>query len=103
MVDKMKKSYYAALAYVTILAMGSPIYCDKISEATQQAAEGLQETVVGALKWLIMIALVVGGLILAFGSDRKSEEVKERAPRMGIGIIMIVGASAIAATIFGWF
>lgn len=100
---KIKGYYYAALATATVLIMQNPVFCDKISEATEKAATGFWDSVMGILKWLIMIALIAGGLTLAFGSDRQSESVKERAPRMAIGLIMIVGASAIASIIFGWF
>ena len=101
--SKIKTMYYSTLALATATMVSSPIFCDKIGDAAQGAAQGLSDSILSAVKWLIMIALIIGGLFLAFGTDRQSESVKERAPRMAVGLIMIAGAATIAGIIWGWF
>lgn len=81
----------------------SPVYCDKLEDASKQAAEGIQVSVQGAVKWLLVIVMVVGGLIFIIGTSRQRETAKERAPGILLGVGMIVCAVPLAAIIFGWF
>lgn len=102
----MKKLSNKLLIAVNALIMSimvSPVYCDKIADASKQAAEGLQVSVEGAVKWLLAIVLIVGGLIFIIGSSRQRESAKERVPGILLGVGMIVCAVPFAAIIFGWF
>lgn len=102
----MKKQLNRLLIPINALIMAimvSPVYCDRIEDASKQAAEGVQSSAQGAAKWLLVIVLVVGGLIFIAGSSRQRETAKERAPGILLGLAMIVCAVPLAGIIFGWF
>lgn len=106
MIKKAKENIGKLLTAITVAAMVfmvSPAYCDKISDASKQAAEGIQSSAQGSAKWLLTIALVVGGIIFIIGSSRQREGAKEKAPMIVLGIAMIVCAVPLATLIFGWF
>ena len=89
------------VAVMTVLV--SPAYCDKLADASQSAAEGIQSTAQGAAKWLLAIVIVIGGITFIIGTGRQKEGVKEKAPLILLGLGMIVCAIPLSALIFGWF
>lgn len=78
-------------------------YADTFQDAANGAAEGISNSGKGVVKPLLIIALVIGGLLIAFGTQRQAETVKERAPLVIIGVAIVVGAVGLAPLIFGWF
>lgn len=79
------------------------VFADKLSDASNQAATGIQASAQGAAKYLLIIVIVIFGIALAFGSARHKEAVKDKAPWVIVGLALIVGAVAISQLIFSWF
>lgn len=79
------------------------VYADAFSKAAKGAADGIQVSAADASKYLLIIALVVIGLSVAFGTRNQKEGAKERIPALGIGLGVVLGASSLATLIFGWF
>ncbi|MDD7511973.1 MAG: TrbC/VirB2 family protein [Peptostreptococcaceae bacterium] len=92
-----------SIGIISSLAFSYEIYADSFEDAAKGASEGISLSAKGMLKYLIVIALVIGGLFIAFGTQRQVESVKERAPQLVIGVAMVLGAIPLAALIFGWF
>lgn len=93
----------ALLSIAVMTSMVSPAYCDKLADASKSAAEGIQGSAQGAAKWLLTIAIVVGGLTFIIGTSRQKEGAKEKAPYILLGVGMIVCAIPISTLIFSWF
>jgi len=88
---------------LSLLLMTTPVWCDKFGSAAQNAANGIQNSAQGAVKFIIIIVLVVIGFTLIIGSQRQREGVKEKAPVLIAGVALIVCAGGFASIIFGWF
>lgn len=98
------KAFWLELSIALLTALfTSPIYCDKIGQAAEQAAKGWQETIQGAMKWILAIVIVGMGAIFVFGNQRKKEEQKEKIPDIIIGIALVIFGISIAGIIFNWF
>lgn len=101
--NRMIAAISGGLFALLVMLISSPVYCDKLSQASRKAAEGIQSSASGMVKWIVMIVLVVVGFILIAGSQRRKEEVKERVPWIVAGVGLIVCAAGVAKLIFGWF
>lgn len=86
-----------------LIALTATVSADKIADAAEGAAQGLQASAIGALKPLIVIVLVIVGLVFLIGSQRAKENQKETAWEKILGIALIICAVPIAGIIFGWF
>lgn len=78
-------------------------YADQFSNAAKQAAEGIQTSAQGAVKWIVAGILVVLGLIFLVGTQHQKENAKGEIFMKLIGVAIIIGAIPIATLIFGWF
>ena len=87
------------------ILMGSSgiCYADQFSSAAKQAAEGMQTSAQGAVKWIVAGILVVLGLIFLVGTQHQKENAKGEIFMKLIGVAIIIGAIPIATLIFGWF
>lgn len=87
------------------LATGiSPVFADKIGDAANSAATGIQQSAVGLVKPLIIIVVVVLGLaLLGVGGKRAKEEQKDAIWEKLLGVGIIIAAVPISALVFGWF
>ncbi len=92
-------------ASLTSLATGiSPVFADKIGDAANSAATGIQQSAVGLVKPLIIIVVVVLGLaLLGVGGKRAKEEQKDAIWEKLLGVGIIIAAVPISALVFGWF
>ena len=87
------------------ILMGSSgiCYADQFSSAAKQAAEGMQTSAQGAVKWIVAGILVVLGLIFLVGTQHQKEIAKGEIFMKLIGVALIIGAIPIATLVFGWF
>lgn len=94
-----------ALLCCASLATGiSPVFADKIGDAANSAATGIQQSAVGLVKPLIIIVVVVLGLaLLGVGGKRAKEEQKDAIWEKLLGVGIIIAAVPISALVFGWF
>lgn len=94
-----------ALLFCASLAIGiTPAFADKIGDAANGAANGIQQTAVGLVKPLIIIVVVVLGFaFLGVGGRRAKEEQKDAIWEKVLGVGLIVAAVPISALVFGWF
>ena len=91
----------ASLALATGI---SPVFADKIGDAANSAATGIQQSAVGLVKPLIIIVVVVLGLaLLGVGGKRAKEEQKDAIWEKLLGVGIIIAAVPISALVFGWF
>lgn len=93
-----------ALLCCASLASISPVFADKIGDAANSAATGIQQSAVGLVKPLIIIVVVVLGLaLLGVGGKRAKEEQKDAIWEKLLGVGIIIAAVPISALVFGWF
>ena len=94
-----------ALLCCASLATGiSSVFADKIGDAANSAATGIQQSAVGLVKPLIIIVVVVLGLaLLGVGGKRAKEEQKDAIWEKLLGVGIIIAAVPISALVFGWF
>lgn len=94
-----------ALLFCASLAIGiTPAFADKIGDAANSAATGIQQSAVGLVKPLIIIVVVVLGLaLLGVGGKRAKEEQKDAIWEKLLGVGIIIAAVPISALVFGWF
>ena len=101
-----------ALLFCASLAIGiTPAFADKIGDAANGAANGIQQTAVGLVKPLIIIVVVVLGFaFLGVGGRRAKEEQKvflqflaAVSVKKELGVGLIVAAVPLSALVFGWF
>lgn len=86
-----------------LMLSGASVYADQFSDAADQAAEGIHTSATGVVKPLLVIAGVIVGLAIAFGTAKQKESAKERVPAIVIGVAIIIGATSYAGIVFGWF
>ena len=84
-------------------ALSGICYADQFSSAAKQAAEGMQTSAQGAVKWIVAGILVVLGLIFLVGTQHQKENAKGEIFMKLIGVALIIGAIPIATLVFGWF
>lgn len=101
--EKISALWFQICLALAMPFISSPIYCDKIGAAAEQAAKGWQQTIQGAIKWVLVIVIVGMGAIFIFGNPRKKEEQKEKIPDIIIGLILVIFGIPIAGILFGWF
>lgn len=94
----------ANLATASLATGISPVFADKIGDAANSAATGIQQSAVGLVKPLIIIVVVVLGLaLLGVGGKRAKEEQKDAIWEKLLGVGIIIAAVPISALVFGWF
>ena len=106
--ESRKVFYQKGIAISMVLCgilMGSSgiCYADQFSSAAKQAAEGMQTSAQGAVKWIVAGILVVLGLIFLVGTQHQKENAKGEIFMKLIGVALIIGAIPIATLVFGWF
>lgn len=104
--EKIKSLKMLGIACLTSLFVGTstlPVFANGFTKAADDASKGVQATGISMVKPLIIIAAVIIGIIFIVGSQRQKDEAKERIPMILIGVAIILGASFLATTVFGWF
>ena len=75
---KERLQMVALLCCASLATSISPVFADKIGDAANSAATGIQQSAVGLVKPLIIIVVVVLGLaLLGVGGKRAKEERKD--------------------------
>ena len=93
-----------ALLCCASLATGiRPVFADKIGDAANSAATGIQQSAMGLVKPLIIIVVVLGLALLGVGGKRAKEEQKDAIWEKLLGVGIIIAAVPISALVFGWF
>ena len=96
--EQIKMKMIAVSAMLTVTLMSSPIYCDKIGDASEKVAKGFNTSAQGVGKWLVLIALSGLGITLIIGSQRMKEQGKEKVPDIMLGAgILIFGVDIVVA------
>lgn len=105
LVKKLKsKALIISTTISALMLSGASVYADdQFQNASEQAANGIQTSAVGVIKPLLVIAGVIIGLAIAFGTAKQKESAKERVPAILIGVAIVIGATSYAGIIFGWF
>lgn len=81
----------------------SSVFANGFTKAAESASDGVQSTGISIVKPLIIIAGVIIGIIFIVGTQRQKDEAKERIPWILLGVAIIIGASVLASTVYGWF
>jgi type IV secretory pathway VirB2 component (pilin) len=98
-----RRALFSAYVVASLaLAGAAPVYADALSNAATKAANGIRDSVVGALPWVVAIVLVCVGVVMLVFGQRKREEVKESAPERVVGVILICAAIPLAKMVVSW-
>ena len=93
-----------ALLCCASLATGiRPVFADKIGDAANSAATGIQQSAMGLVKPIIIVVVVLGLALLGVGGKRAKEEQKDAIWEKLLGVGIIIAAVPISALVFGWF
>ena len=103
-IEKVRSIIFcAAMTAGVLISGGSSAFAGTLADAGSKASGKIQSEVVSALPFVLLIICVAGGLILLIRGRAGSETVKERAPWIVGGVILIIFASALSSWLIGLF